>query len=327
MSQSIPETAYRIGGLLYAPAINTGLADKIAQGAYPCLTSMAFCLEDAIMDGALEQAEATLANTLKAIGERVERSNMPLLFVRVRTPEHLKHVHALLGNSRELLTGYILPKFDMLNAEEYAKTICMLNHGRTKPLYVMPIIESPAAAAKQTRTAELTSIHDVLTDIHRYVLNVRVGGNDFSNLYGLRRPIDRTIYDIGVIRDILTDIIGVFASDFVISGPVWEYFDSEGNSGAWEDGLRAELELDRLNGFIGKTAIHPSQLPAIYDSLRVSAEDYRDALNILSWGSSTSGVAKSEGGTRMNEVKCHIRWAQRIKILGDIYGIKEGITV
>ena len=51
---------YMVGGLLYSPAINVGLAEKIDNGCFPCLTSMAFCLEDSIRDEALEEAEAEL---------------------------------------------------------------------------------------------------------------------------------------------------------------------------------------------------------------------------------------------------------------------------
>ena len=69
----------------------------------------------------------------------------------------------------------------------------------------------------------------------RIVLNIRVGGNDFSNMYGLRRNINQNIYEIGVIRDILVNIINVFGADFVVSGPVWEYFGSDAN----EDGNTA----------------------------------------------------------------------------------------
>ena len=40
--------AYRLGGLLYIPAGKEGIAQKIEERKYPCLTSVAFCLEDAI---------------------------------------------------------------------------------------------------------------------------------------------------------------------------------------------------------------------------------------------------------------------------------------
>ena len=118
------------------------------------------------------------------------------------------------------------------------------------------------------------------------------------------------------------DILNVFSIDYVVSGPVWEYFD-DGKSVAWLEGLVRELEMDRINGFIGKTAIHPSQLPYIYDSLKVVRADYEDARQILRWDVEKLGVVKSANGSRMNEVKTHRRWAERIMILGDIYGVKE----
>lgn len=312
---------YRVGGLLYTPAINGGMAEKIEKHEYPCLTSVAFCLEDSIRDEALEQAQCELKNTLKKIKAIPQKeSGKPLLFVRIRTPMHMEQVHNLLGEDEDMLTGYILPKFDMSNAGEYTYLIRKYNEERQNPLFVMPILESRAVADISVRFDSLYSIKTILDDAHEYILNVRVGGNDFSNLYGLRRSVKQTIYDIGVIRDILTDIINVFGSDYVVSGPVWEYFGQNPNE-AWARGLKAELESDRINGFVGKTAIHPTQLPVIFESLKVSREDYEDALKILNWSSQSYGVEKSAEGSRMNEVKCHTKWAKRIYTLGQVYGI------
>ena len=106
-----------------------------------------------------------------------------------------------------------------------------------------------------------------MESVQNFILNIRVGVNDLSNIYGLRCDINHTIYDIGVVRKILVDILAVFAKDYVVAGSVWNYFGDEKNT-AWADGLKNELALDRLNGFIGKSAIHPSQLPYIFDSLR-----------------------------------------------------------
>ncbi len=50
--------------------------------------------------------------------------------------------------------------------------------------------------------------------------------------------------------------------DYVVSGPVWEYYDGPG----WESGLRQELEDDRLCGFVGKTVIHPKQIELVNEA-------------------------------------------------------------
>lgn len=129
------------------------------------------------------------------------------------------------------------------------------------------------------------------------------------------------VTDLGVVRDILVDIVNIFSHEYVVSGPVWEYYGAPG--GEWETGLRRELELDIANGFFGKTAIHPSQLPVIGDSLKVSALDLADARQILNWSDDRKAVAGSAAGGRMNEVKCHGRWAERVMLRAELYGVRK----
>jgi len=316
------DLAYRVGGLLYTPAAHPRLAEMICKQRYPELRARTFCLEDSIQDGNLSEAEASLHASLRDVKDRMEDARkLPMLFVRVRTPEHLARLAEEYRDVTDLLTGYVLPKFDAGNAEQYLALLPELAAAAGTPVYYMPILESNAIAAAPTRREALAELKELLAPAKESILNIRVGGNDFCNLYGLRRHSDQTIYDIGVVRDILIDILNVFSQDYVVSGPVWEYF-GEDPAGAWAKGMKRELELDRLNGFIGKTVIHPSQLPFVAESLRPSAEDYEDAKRILCWKPGLA-VAKSTDGTRMNEVKCHGNWARRVKILGDIYGVKE----
>lgn len=321
--QNIPQDnmPYRVGGLLYTPALNESIAKRIITNKYDKLTSLALCLEDSINDASLEKAEEQLRETLLTL--QSSGVDLPLLFVRVRSVDHLEKIHMLLGEAESILTGYVLPKFDLTNCEAYCQKIREYNINRMNRLYIMPILESKTVADIGNRVDILWAIKGHLDAVHDYILNVRVGGNDFSNMYGLRRSETQNIYQIGVIRDILVNIINVFASDYVVSGPVWEYF-GEDNTQPWADGLRKEIELDQLNGFIGKTAIHPSQLPIIYESLKVRKCDYDDASSIINWSTDGLAVAKSADGQRMNEVKCHYKWATRIMALAAIYGIREG---
>jgi len=313
--------SYQVGGLLYSPASNEAIAEKIINKEIPFLTSVALCLEDSISDDAVDEAEQTLAGILKTVSKS-GADDLPLIFVRVRNAEHLLRVHDIISDYTDILTGYIFPKFDNTNAENYIAGFRKILESSDKTFYFMPIIESRAVADKITRFQNLSEIKMMLDNIKDNVLNVRVGGNDFCQLYGLRRSISQTIYDMDVIRDILADIINFFANDYVVSGAVWEYFDS-GTDSLWAEGLKRELELDILNGFTGKTSIHPSQLPVIYECLKVHKSDYDDAVRIIGWNNSSLGVEKNSDGNRMNEVKCHIKWARKIKMLGDIYGIKE----
>lgn len=311
---------YKVGGLLYSPASRKGISEKIINGEYGKLSSLALCLEDSISDDSLKTAEGQLQETLSTLNK--SSTDLPLLFVRVRSVDHLVRMHNLLGNNELVLTGYILPKFDLNNCESYCRLIRDYNSKRAKKLYIMPILESKSIADVGNRVNNLLKIKRHLDGISDYVLNIRVGGNDFCNLYGLRRSETQNIYQIGVIRDTLVDIINIFSSDYIVSGPVWEYFGKD-TSEPWAIGLRKEIEMDRLNGFIGKTAIHPSQIPIINESLIVRKRDYDDANTIINWTSQDFAVAKSVDGQRMNEVKCHYEWAKRTLILAEIYGIRE----
>lgn len=313
--------SYMVGPLLYIPSLNEKAADKIINHKFDCLTSCCFCLEDTIIDSALETAENILYNTLKKISI-MPSNERPLIFVRIRTPEHLLHIYKKFNDVQNIIIGYILPKFDLSNAEDYAYIIKDINSNSTKKItYFMPILESRMIADVCTRVGTLQKLKEIIDTINEYILNIRIGGNDFCNIYGLRRNINQTIYDINVIKDIITDIINVFSFDYIISGPVWEYFYKNNSNNKWAEGLKRELDLDILNGIIGKTCIHPSQVPIIYNSLKVTKEDYDDACKILDWKSNNLAVSKSIS-SRMNEVKCHIKWATKIKTLGDIYGIQ-----
>ena len=87
------------------------------------------------------------------------------------------------------------------------------------------------------------------------------------------------------------------------------------------DGLKKELELDRLNGFIGKTCIHPSQLKYVSENNIVTYKDYQNAISILGMADGLIGVQKGYGGDQMNEVKTHTTWAKKIMGLAEVYGV------
>ena len=80
---------------------------------------------------------------------------------------------------------------------------------------------------------------------------------------------------------------------------------------------------DKLNGFLGKTAIHPSQLKVIQKSMIINKYDYLDALSIIGINENATGVKKSIEKNRMNEVKTHRAWARKTIGLANIYGVAE----
>lgn len=318
---------YAVGALLYTPASYIKIVPTLSINLYPDLKSWSFCLEDALNDDAVEQAAEQLIHSLHELAEAVReglcpKENIPLIFIRVRSAEQMTNLFLQLADIDWLLSGFIAPKFDSTNMAAYIEATRAINAKSSHPMYLMPILESPSILYKENRLTELLAIRKALETAKQWILNVRVGGNDFCNVFGLRRRVTQCVYDIGVINDVLTDIINIFGRDFVLSAPVWEYFGTVKN-GAWQQGLEKELQMDWLNGFIGKTAIHPTQLLPIQQALVVEEADYLDALQISHWQDAIQGVSKGVQLERMNERRVHQEWAKKILALADVYGVKR----
>ena len=318
---------YKVGALMYVPALNAGIGEKIRAGSFPDVDSIAFCLEDSLNEQGVKEGEGQLAKTLAYIAGRPAAGGLPLLFVRVRGCSQFRRLPEFLGDAAKLLTGVVFPKFDLSNAAAYCAIAGKINAERDAPLYIMPILESRAVMGLDSRRSVLLGLRELLDGCKDYVLNIRVGAMDFCKSFGLRRSIGDTVYDLGVVRDVLTDVLTVFSDAYVVSAPVWEYYGGGGGGGGdmrWAVGLENELRLDVANGFVGKTVIHPSQAPLVRKWLKPARIDVEDAKAVLDWKDEKLGVARSVGGNRMNELATHRRWAQKILALSQIYGVRDG---
>lgn len=317
------EEKYSVGPLMYSPAINKKAADTIIYGNIKGKYSFALCLEDTISEDMVEEAENQLKETFERIYCFYKNQNgfVPKIFIRVREAEQMKRVFNSIRDYTDILSGFIFPKYTVVNADNYNSALIDINKISGKKIYGMPIIESSDIIDLKTRYEILEKIKKYIDSINDFVINVRVGGNDFSNAFGVRRHNDETIYDIFPIAQLLSDIITFFSMDYVVSGPVWEFFYDK--DGQWERGLKKEIKLDMLNGFVGKTVIHPNQIPVVNEMLKVSVRDYEDAKEILNWNKTGIQVGKSFGGERMNEVRTNYNWALKTMVLAKIYGILQ----
>lgn len=318
---------YTLSGMLYMPATRTHIVKDIITKKNENIKTICLDLEDSVGDDSLEAAEECLIQILQELKDALDNSvvsidDLPLIFVRVRTPEHFEHILSVIPKDLYVvLTGFNFPKFEKSNCLAYLNLFENLVNSIETPLYFNPIIESPKIMNKQTRLNELTYLQRKLSLYSEYILNIRVGATDFCHNFGIRRKSTQTIYDLRVISDCLVDILNIFSKNYVVSGPVWEYFGKE--PGLWSEGLIKELSFDKTNGFIGKTSIHPEQLPIISKNYIVDFEDYQDALSILGMSNGLIGVSKGFNNNKMNEIKTHSNWAKKIISLAEIYGTKK----
>ena len=316
---------YSVGALLYCPANREGIARSVISQKFGTKYSLAFCLEDTIREECVAEAEETLKSSLTEIYRAAQESAfyLPAMFVRVRDSGQIIRLMKAFGAASKLITGFILPKFSMENADAYLHTMTQINETSAKPIYMMPIYESPSIINLRNRYEILYGLKEKLDRVEELVLNIRVGGNDLCHMFGFRRHSDESIHGIAPVAGIFSDIITVYGMDYVVSGPVWEYYNGPG----WDTGLARELADDRLCGFTGKTVIHPKQIELVNAAYQVSQKDFDDARAVLGWDASNpSLVSGSSARERMNEYKTHSNWAAQILFMAEAYGVKKQIS-
>lgn len=318
---------YAVGANLYM----NGLMDiykKIKEKALGNCTTVTVCFEDAISESKVPLAEKEFIESLRNLARDAEDgeisyNDIPLIFIRVRNNIQFKSLTTKFNHDiARLITGFVFPKFTMENGEDYLEHSLYISNKLNEKFYVMPILESKNIIYKESRVEALIGIRELLSKYKDIVLNIRVGGTDFSSKFGLRRTVYSTIYDVKVVADCLIDIVNIFSREeenYVVSAAVWEYFSKDGNSKEVQ-GLINEVRLDKENGFLGKTVIHPYQVDYVNFNYLVSYEEYIDAIEILK-NKNESGVFKGYGDNKMNEISPHVNWAKKTLRKAEVFGV------
>ncbi|MFF9910597.1 HpcH/HpaI aldolase/citrate lyase family protein [Streptomyces sp. NPDC013457] len=347
--------AVALGATLYSPATRPRLADDVRKQAARGVVSMVLCLEDSIADADVEAAETNLVNQFADLAHGLTEDDravqdVPLLFIRVREPHQITDLVARLGDDVRLLTGFVLPKFTETRGHAFLEALTAAERACGRRLFAMPVLESPELLHLETRAETLAGIATTVDKYRQRVLALRLGVTDFCSAYGLRRSPDMTAYDVQLVAHVIADVVNVLGrsdgTGFTITGPVWEYFRlgermfkpqlrrSPFLEGRAEDlrtaliehdldGLLREIELDRANGLLGKTCIHPTHVVPVHALSVVSHEEYSDAQDILRPERGGGGVMRSAYTNKMNEVKPHRAWAERTLLRAEVFGVAK----
>ena len=305
-----------VGGLLYIPGGNPTIAQILQTGKVQGLASMAICLEDAVGDQEREEAvlnvEKQLSDIRRALlGGSLSRDRLPLLFVRVKDVDMLERLARLFVGNSPVLTGVILPKTTRESLQRALSIVETINQEAKEPFYIMPILESVELMLCDDRISLLRELASIAEPFFDRILNIRIGATDLCGLYGIRRNVDTPIY--------------------TISGPVWEYYSTIAQARAlqnWSEveGLMQEVALDQQNGICGKTCVHPPQLLPVQASYAVPYERYHDAVAILGGDPGRVGVMPSIRHNKMNELKPHALWANKMLRQAELYGVYQENT-
>lgn len=288
-----------LGSTLYTPSISQHLLVIAHLEKFSHLTSVVFCLEDAIKDSQLDSAIENISNFLK----HYQPTSLKV-FLRPHDPENLKTLLKLKGI--EKIDGFALAKFGTENMNTYFE---ILNKQKNK-YYIMPVIESK----DMFDSLKLQKIKDfLLKQTYHPVVTLRIGGEDMFKSLGIKKNCDKSIHDFHISSKIFAELLSIFKPyDFNISAPVYNCLENK-------DIFSQEVKRDIEEGFFGKTTIHPDQVKICNELYKVSPEEFEEASEVLK----ESNEAIFRFKNKMCEPKAHNVWAKNILKRAKTYGITK----
>jgi citrate lyase subunit beta/citryl-CoA lyase len=241
---------------LFVPASRPELFEKALASAADALS---FDLEDAVAAERKPQARIALRELLRS---EVAIGQQKVLIVRVNaldTPHFSADIDAVVQRGLDLIN---LPKPESVS--EVRAAIAALEraeaaNGVSTPIRVLLNIETPKAFR---HAAELAAAHP-------RVAGLQLGLGDLFEPLGIARREPAAIQQAMFGLRIAAGAAGVFA------------YDSAFANIKDEAGFRAEAQLARSMGFLGKSCIHPSQIALANEVFRPSDDEIAHALRVV----------------------------------------------
>ena len=241
---------------LFVPGSRPELFAKAMAGEADALS---FDLEDAVDEARKDMARRELAKFLRTLSPNCGKT----IIVRVNgldTPHFEADLEAVVGPGLDIVN---LPKCESADdVRECASALAKIERKlkpRIEPVNVMPNIESPRALRFAAEIA-LASPR---------VVGLQAGWGDLIEPLGIDR------YNAAMIEAIQLQI-RLAAGE----AGIWAY------DGAWAniqdaEGYRREAEAARRLGYIGKSAIHPSQVPIANAVFRPTDAEIAHSLKVV----------------------------------------------
>jgi citrate lyase subunit beta/citryl-CoA lyase len=221
--------------------------------------ALSFDLEDAVDEARKDMARLEVAKFLRSLPENCGKT----IIVRVNgldTPHFEPDLAAIVGPSLDIVNLPMTESAD--DVRECASALTKVERGlrgRIEPVAVMPNLETPRGLRVAAEIA-LASPR---------VVGLQAGWGDLIEPLGIDR------YNAAMIQSIQLQIrIAAGEAD------VWAY------DGAWAniqdpDGYRREAEMARRLGYLGKSAIHPTQVPIANDVFRPTDDEIAHSLKVV----------------------------------------------
>lgn len=252
---------------LFVPGSRPELFDKALASA---ADSLSFDLEDAVAEPRKAEARAALRDLLVSgrIGEAGGAGKT--MIVRVNAPDTVHFapdIAAVVRNGLHMINVPKVEDVEQVHIAARAVAEAEAANGVTAPVTLLLNIESPRGLRKAYELAAAD----------KRVAGLQLGYADLFEPAGIHRremlAVAQTMYQMRM----ATAEAGVFAYD----GAFADVKDA--------DGYRAEAELARRLGYLGKSCIHPSQIALANDVFRPTEAEIAAAQRIVAAAADADG--------------------------------------
>ena len=238
---------------LFFPASRPELFAKAMAGEADALS---FDLEDSVDEAVKDEARQNLARFLRSLPENHGKT----MIVRVNglaTPHFEADIEAIVGPGLDLVN---LPKPESPDDVRHcAAAIARCERGSNEDVGILVNVESPRALRMAAELATAST----------RVRGLQVGYGD------LIEPLNIDRYNPEVIQHIML-AVRVAAGE----AGIWAYDGAYANIKDAE-GYKREAEMARRLGYLGKSAIHPSQVPLANAVFRPSDAEIAHSLKVV----------------------------------------------
>jgi citrate lyase subunit beta / citryl-CoA lyase len=241
---------------LFVPASRPELFSKALASEADAIS---FDLEDAVQETRKVEARRTLGTFLRETGPRPRGK---LIIVRVNgltTPHFEADVAAVAGTAVDMINVPKPESAENIQAAAAALARCEAERGIERPIGILANIESPRGLR---RAAEIASAD-------RRVVGLQLGLGDLFEPCGIDRSDTLAVHAMQLAVRLAAAEAGVWACDTVYAAV------------ADPDGYTREAEAARRLGYVGKSCIHPSQVPLANAAFRPSDAEITAALRVV----------------------------------------------
>lgn len=241
---------------LFVPGSRPALFAKALAGAADAIS---IDLEDAVEASRKAEARDTVAAFLATRDRGTDRKIVIVRANAQSTPLFTADVAAVVGPNLDLLNLSKVDSGDDVRAAASLLARLELDRGIDRPIPLLVNIETPRALR---RAAEIAAADP-------RVAGLQLGLADLFEPLGIARRDKAAVHQVQLVTRLAAGEAGVWACDAAYA--------DVGD----QDGYRAEAQAARRLGFIGKSCIHPSQVPIANAVFEPSAAEIEQALRVM----------------------------------------------